>query len=281
MSEVPKRLTPRKDTLRELFLLSGNLCAFRDCDTLMMNPDGVFVGQVCHIEAAECGGPRFNPEMTNEERRAADNLMLLCYPHHKETDDERTYPTSRLHEIKREHEHRFAAPDAAILDKLKDWTATTEPKTAANLRRLNEVLGWEQSDDELSYSAAELKDYIEVLRKLPIDVRRFIGAVAKRTHLMRDSPAVHHNTILLASDFQQAHRLSDDQMRERLEQMSAYEVVDLEEIHTDFGVNWGISIGPLPSGWPIWPDLLQFCETTQIPLERFIEDLDFSALDSP
>ena len=65
MSEVVKRLAPRGETLRELFLKSGNLCAFPGCASLMMNAEGVFVGQVCHIEAAEVGGERFNPSMTN------------------------------------------------------------------------------------------------------------------------------------------------------------------------------------------------------------------------
>ena len=45
----------------------------------MMNEQGVFVGQVCHIEGAEEGGERFNPRMSNEERRAAANLMLSVF----------------------------------------------------------------------------------------------------------------------------------------------------------------------------------------------------------
>ena len=39
---------------------------------------------------------------------------------------------------------------------------------------------------------------------MAIDVRAFIGAFAKRTHRMRNSPAVHDDTDLLASDFQEA-----------------------------------------------------------------------------
>ena len=49
----------------------------------MMNEQGVFIGQVCHIKAAENGGPRFSPAMTNEQRRAPANLMLMCYAHHQ------------------------------------------------------------------------------------------------------------------------------------------------------------------------------------------------------
>lgn len=42
-----------------------------------MDEMGNFIGQICHIEAAEEGGERFKPIMTNEERRAFDNLMHM------------------------------------------------------------------------------------------------------------------------------------------------------------------------------------------------------------
>ena len=87
MTEKPKRLAPTTDTTRELFLKSGNLCAFPGCGRLMMNGDGVFIGQVCHIEAAEEAGERFNLAMSNEDRRAFSNLMLMCYEHHQITND--------------------------------------------------------------------------------------------------------------------------------------------------------------------------------------------------
>jgi hypothetical protein len=55
----------------------------------MMNAEGVFVGQVCHIEAAEKSGQRFNVSMTDEDRRAFANLMLMCYEHHQVTNQKR------------------------------------------------------------------------------------------------------------------------------------------------------------------------------------------------
>ena len=87
MKEKVKRLGPKKKTLRELFLFSGNICAYPRCESLMMNKGGVFVGEVCHIEAAAEGGPRFNPGMANEDRRRANNLILLCHEHHRVVDD--------------------------------------------------------------------------------------------------------------------------------------------------------------------------------------------------
>ena len=88
MAEEAKRLAPKSETLRELFLRSGNLCAYPGCNKLMLSESAKFVGQLCHIEAAEKGGERFNENMTNEQRRAAANLitrklmmsMLSLYP---------------------------------------------------------------------------------------------------------------------------------------------------------------------------------------------------------
>src|SRR5579859_4942500 len=97
--EVPekaRRLAPSSDTLRELFLKSGNLCAFPGCGRLMMNVEGVFIGQVCHIEAAEEAGERFNGAMTNEDRRASANLILMCYEHHQVTNDVDKYTVEVL-----------------------------------------------------------------------------------------------------------------------------------------------------------------------------------------
>src|SRR4051812_39169505 len=115
MGGKPKRLHPTGDTLRQVFLKSGNLCAFPGCTRLMMNAEGEFVGQVCHIEAAEPGGQRFNAGMTNEERRLAGNLLLMCYEHHVATNSVQKFPVALLQQIKADHEARFASPQRAML----------------------------------------------------------------------------------------------------------------------------------------------------------------------
>jgi hypothetical protein len=111
-----KRKAPDKDTLRELYLKSGNQCAFPECTRVMLNKAGVFVGQMCHIEAAEEEGERFNPAMSDEERAAFPNLMLMCYDHHVITNDVDTYTVPVLRAMKAAHEAKFTDPAQAILD---------------------------------------------------------------------------------------------------------------------------------------------------------------------
>ena len=50
-----KRLPPKPSTLRELYVLSGNLCANPGCETVLVNRKGTMVGEVCHIKAAKRG----------------------------------------------------------------------------------------------------------------------------------------------------------------------------------------------------------------------------------
>lgn len=100
-----KNLTPT--TIRALFAKSGNQCAFPGCVHALLNSKNQFIGQICHIEGAEPGGQRFNPLQSDEERRSYDNLILMCYPHHVETNDSQFYTVEKLKEIKYTHESNF------------------------------------------------------------------------------------------------------------------------------------------------------------------------------
>lgn len=101
------RKAPKTDTLRRLFSLSGNHCAFPGCRHVLVKDNGNFVGQICHIEAAEKGGERFNPKQTDEQRRAFENLVLFCYDHHQETNDTTKFTVRKLKAIKRAHEKQY------------------------------------------------------------------------------------------------------------------------------------------------------------------------------
>lgn len=98
------RIAPTREALLALFAKSGNVCAFPGCTHELVTSRNTFVGQVCHIEAANPGGQRFNPNSTDEQRRSFENLLLLCYRHHKETDDVGSYDVDALRAIKRQHE---------------------------------------------------------------------------------------------------------------------------------------------------------------------------------
>lgn len=278
MQDEVKRLTPSPETLREIFLKSGNLCAFPDCRELMMDEKGVFIGQICHIEAASPGGQRFNIKMSNEDRRAVSNLMLMCYKHHKVTDDVLNYSVSILKRMKADHESRFSHPDRAILSTLTDYTQTKEPTVVKNLRRMNKVLGWRYSDDELLTTVDELNRHILYFRNIPIDQRHLVGQIAQRINLMSATNVVQGQTILI-DDLERAFQISSIQLAARLKALDAYGIANITEIDSGYGVNAALELNELSSGWQFWSDLVDFCEKSSESMNSFTHELDFARLD--
>jgi hypothetical protein len=108
---------PSSATVKRLFALSHNCCAFPGCDRPLIEPlSQEVVGQICHIKAASEGGPRFDSRQTSEERHDFANLILMCRDHHVVIDrDIEGYPPSRLTAIKQEHESKSTEPDATGL----------------------------------------------------------------------------------------------------------------------------------------------------------------------
>ncbi len=99
--------TIRIDILKALLARSGNQCAFPNCSHPIFNGANLFIGQLCHIEAVSTGGPRYNSLQTQEERNGYDNLIFMCYGHHKESDDVKVYSVATLKDIKARHEKIF------------------------------------------------------------------------------------------------------------------------------------------------------------------------------
>lgn len=101
-----------------MLALSGNQCSFPNCTHPILNEKHKLVAQLCHIEAAEKGGERFNENSNDEERRGYDNLLFLCYRHHVETDDTFEYTVPIMKEMKSNHEARFMGKEISISDEV-------------------------------------------------------------------------------------------------------------------------------------------------------------------
>ena len=70
-----------------------------------------YLADICHIEALNPEGPRYNnaPEITDEQRNSEPNLILLCKNHHYTIDRKNEngapyYSTEQLKAMKRAHE---------------------------------------------------------------------------------------------------------------------------------------------------------------------------------
>jgi len=105
MSSTARNYTPK--TLKRLFGLSGNQCAFPGCSKMLVNANNAKDSNICHIEAASEGGERHNPNMSDPDRADYSNLILLCVQHHDETNDIEKYTVDILKIMKMDHESNF------------------------------------------------------------------------------------------------------------------------------------------------------------------------------
>lgn len=103
-------------TIKRLFALSGNRCAFPGCNNPLIDRNGVLIADVCHIAGARPGAARYDASQTEEQRQAFDNLIVLCPNHHRIIDsDEVTYTRAVLRKMKQAHE-ASAAEEFVISD---------------------------------------------------------------------------------------------------------------------------------------------------------------------
>lgn len=98
---------PGLTTIKTLFALSCNRCAYPGCDLRLTDPAwGGVKADIAHIRGEKPGAARYAPDMDENERIAIDNLMLLCPNHHREIDrlDPLNWPADRLVQLKADHE---------------------------------------------------------------------------------------------------------------------------------------------------------------------------------
>ena len=114
--KIPQMLKPSLATVKRLFAVSGNRCAFPECKVFLVDEvSGKVTGRICHIKAHSPKGPRYDPTQTESERSGFQNLILMCPIHHDVIDtDVGTYSVDRLKLMKMNHESSNAAHKTAM-----------------------------------------------------------------------------------------------------------------------------------------------------------------------
>lgn len=110
---------PSPATLKRLFALSGNRCAFPGCENPLFDTSGTLIADVCHIAGDKPGAKRYDSKQSDRERHSFENLICLCANHHRVIDsDEMRYSRGALLEMKRRHEaiatSRFVVDDYTL-----------------------------------------------------------------------------------------------------------------------------------------------------------------------
>ena len=121
-----------EDTKRKAASRAGYHCSFPNCHAVtigasMEGHDKISrTGVACHICAAAEGGPRYDKQMTPEERKNIDNCIWMCQTHSKLIDtDVATYTVEKLRQWKADAEEA-SAKALANVDFFLTITETTE-----------------------------------------------------------------------------------------------------------------------------------------------------------
>lgn len=267
--EKVKRLAIQKETLRELYLKSGNRCAFPGCGRTILNDKGDVVGQICHIEAASPGGERFNRNQTNEERRQASNLLLLCYEHHIETNNVEAFPVERMQSIKKAHEQTYGDVANKLFSTISDITELQEYQYCTTLENFYKAMEWEYNKEEAEGNAKIFNKLVDDLRDLSPGTRAIFKIMLRRQK--DDSKWINIDEIPGVTGESNDTILIHIRLLEEKGFIDECELSDRNTAISDFVKPEGF--------WDIWRDIRKYTNLTSVTLEEIIDNMNFSLLD--
>ncbi len=276
-AEPRKRLDPLRDTTRELWVYSGNQCAYQGCSESLLQGDGHWNCEVAHIYGVKETAARGKHDLTNEDLRASWNLLLLCPNHHRKVDDrslEEEYPVEFVQKMKADHENRYREAMAG-LERIVDTTAGVEPRYPSNLRAIEDF-----DDDMLQQSLPDVKRFVDAIAKQPVAFRDLIALIlvhgAQRSELSsKHRPPIAVPAKEIAGKTSQSETEIADKAR-HLERAGLLDIFDDEDI-------WFFSLtDPVEReiGWDIFVDLQTLAKGDRRIIERAIIDLDFTVFES-
>lgn len=279
VTEEPKRLTPTRNVVRRLYLLSGNECAEPSCKNVLIDANQTMIGEIAHIASVKPTAKRFDAKMTNEDRRAFSNLLLLCPNHHTQVDGENSPHTTRqLKKWKADHERRFEAAEQTLLKRFEtrypdaiDELSPTVPKTfKAFVATMGE---YGLTDEEIEPNSLKVSTYAADLQKAPEEHRDLMLSILKGA-LARESFSFDRPS-LLCDEVISSLNVSGSALKRIVPTLQKYGLAWFNE---DFDNNPTVELKN-PCDEVSWAAIADFADQRGIPLERFVIEIQFGDLD--
>ncbi|MDR1747874.1 MAG: hypothetical protein LBR47_02310 [Spirochaetaceae bacterium] len=223
------RKKPNEGTIKRLYALSGNRCAFPNCDVKFADRENdTNLSEICHIEAAEQGGVRYNSHSNDTDRKSFGNLILLCPNHHTEVDNPSNaskYTVEVLRKMKKAHEVKMLKPELiqknpAILNDIIKLIGeklfgeqTNETQNAPNSQekiKFNNVIRYKYIIEEYSAYQGKLNKIYEEIEKQGSN---------KKVFLLQNITNLYLEEKSLYSNFEEIKRNADniiDNIKEKL-----------------------------------------------------------------
>lgn len=133
----PRKRNYTQKTVKVIFALSRNQCAYPGCKNRVVLPSTeesgeLVLSQICHIYALSEEGPRGKAGLTESELNAPDNLILFCPTHHVMVDGQyERFPAELLKEWKKAHEQEALVRD---LEKPETFLHANFPRALVDRR---------------------------------------------------------------------------------------------------------------------------------------------------
>lgn len=263
-----------ESTLKKLFALSRNRCAFPGCPQEIVDSENNIIGEICHIEAAESGGERFNLKQTDEERCSYENLILLCRNHHKVTNNITIYTVVKLKEMKKNHEAKFKDIVEKINSDIKDHTNENKICIPKTLMGISEFFKWGLGDDEVNGNIAWIENFASRLKKLPREARQLLYIIFDRAEekyysrifVTFETPVVEIKKIC---------KLSINEINENMIILEKYKFCEFDTNFEDIRII-NISDDKFDG---LWKYLKDYCSAKSINISDMIVNLRFDLLD--
>ena len=223
-------------------------------------------------------GARFNPTMTNDQRRAISNLILLCGGHHAQIDskkNERKWPIDAVCKIKENHEAKFRGLEDTLQQSFEssfiDNTEALDPTHPIAFSVLEKFLpDCEVDAKDKTERLKQVNNYLKDMSRVPETERNFMLAVIKRAEKL---DSIGECVSVNANDLHSALRLSLSKIKTLCDALDRYRVghieLDAERTHV---------LIYNPSDFLGWADIIKFCNKSGEIIDRFVLHLKFGLL---
>lgn len=203
--------SPDAQTKRQLFAASAGYCQNPGCSNeLFIDASGksIHIAEMAHVFAANDRGPRAKPELSEQERGAFENLVVLCANCHTMVDKApETFPDNMMQSWKREHANKLQGLFGVVM--LNDRASarqTVEPILLENNAIFNQYGPHIDAACNPESGSAEQWKRKMLTRILP-NSRRILAILSANRHLLAGT-----------------ERLTLEQFRQHIDDLEAFHI---------------------------------------------------------
>ncbi len=244
-----------------------------------MTADAVLVGEIAHIEGALPTSARFNENMTNEQRRGYENLLLMCGTHHTIIDEDRdTWTVAKLRDLKRSHEAIYTAAVDKLRQQVGDVTEGVTYTPATNGLAILDTNFL--NADERAESCAVINEFAERLTKVPADARSLLAlVVARGDEIPTGWDSWSSEFKIPVPVLRSLADCSATKLRQHAEVLEHFDLLYRDDEPFDGPPVYVVGNSTLDIGWALLHDIRNAACGDHATIRRILCDLDFSLLD--